>query len=78
MWDVIIKVSVGCGVGCGVSSSMKKWPGIHRLRMRDIIARVYGTWSVNVSVNGLSHVAGVVWRHYTNIVSGRTENQFKW
>ena len=54
MWDVIIKVSVGCGVGCGVSSSMKKWPGIHRLRMRDIIARVYGTWSVNVSVNGLS------------------------
>ena len=39
------------------------------LHMSEIIARVYGTGSVNVSVNSLSHVTGAVWRQYTNIVS---------
>ena len=43
------------------------------LHMSEIIARGYGTGSVNVSVNSLSHVTGAVWRHYTNIVSRRTK-----
>ena len=46
-----------------------------RLHMREIIARVYGTGSVYVSVNSLSQVTGVVWRQYRNIVSGRTNSQ---
>ena len=32
-------------------------PGIYYSRMREIIARMYGKGSVNVSVNGLSHMA---------------------
>ena len=35
----------------------KKGPGIYCSRMREIIARMYGKGSVNVSVNGLSHMA---------------------
>ena len=35
----------------------KKGPGIYCLCMREIIARMYGKGSVNVSVNGLSHMA---------------------
>ena len=45
---------------------MKEWPGIHRSHMCKIIVRVFGTVSVNVSVNGLSHVGGVVWRQHTS------------
>ena len=35
----------------------KKGPGIYCSRMREIIARMYGKGSVNVSVNGFSHMA---------------------
>ena len=35
----------------------KEWPGIHSSRMCEIIARIYGIGSVNVSVNRLSHMA---------------------
>ena len=35
----------------------KKGPGIHCSRMCEIIARMYGKGPVNVSVNGLSHMA---------------------
>ena len=35
----------------------KKGPGIYCSRMHEIIARMYGKGSVNVSVNSLSHMA---------------------
>ena len=35
----------------------KKGPGIYCSHIREIIARMYGKGSVNVSVNGLSHMA---------------------
>ena len=46
--------------------------GVHHSHMRD---KIYGTGSVNISMNGLSHMAGVVWRQYTNSASGRTKSQ---
>ena len=35
----------------------KEWPGVYCSRMREIIGRIYGIGSVNVSVNRLRHVA---------------------
>ena len=53
----------------------KEWPGIHCLRMCERIARIYGTGSVNVSVNRLSHMARSSMETVYEYSKRRTKNQ---
>ena len=64
----------------GHTPPTKEWPGIHCSRIREIIGRIYGIGSVNVSVNRLSHMA----RSSIETVYGKRKNykpdflQLKW